>query len=147
MNNYYVYVKNCANFLKDRISRLKDQLNESRKRLESSRIMAITNDIVDVIANGILRCANALTRMIIIAIILNVVASFCPELPEKIPTVYGFFNGSLDIVEFLYKNAIGGLNAIFTGGISGLVEFGNQSINEFGNLLAQAANWFSKIHF
>lgn len=103
---------------------------------------------IDILAWLLNWIAGFFTRMIVIAIIMNVIANaFWPELPEKIPTVYQFFNGSLVLIEWVYKNALGGLYAIFSGGLSGVRQFGAESEMELGKLIETMVHWFSGIHF
>ena len=82
---------------------------------------------------------------IIVAIILNVIAKyFWPELPTKIPTVYGFFNGFLTVTEFFYKTALGGIAAIFNGTFG---EFSNGVGMEIKEMWNAFCTWMSSIHF
>lgn len=91
------------------------------------------------------RLGHAILRGLVIAIILNVIANtFWPELPETIPTVYGFFNGFLTVAEFLYKTALAGLYALFHGTF---FEFGNSMMSEIGEMWNTFCAWISTIAF
>ena len=82
---------------------------------------------------------------IVVAIILNVITKhFWPELPTKIPTVYGFFNGFLTLAEFFYKTALGGIAALFTGTFS---EFSLGVRAEILEMWNAFCTWMSSIHF
>ena len=82
---------------------------------------------------------------IVVAIILNVITKhFWPELPTKIPTVYGFFNGFLTLAEFFYKTALGGIAALFTGTFSEFSLGVRAEIQEMWNAFC---TWMSSIHF
>ena len=92
---------------------------------------------------------NALSKSllfgIVVAIILNVITNrFWPELPTKIPTVYGFFNGFLTLAEFVYKTALGGIAAIFNGTLS---EFSLGVSNEIKEMWNAFCTWMSSIKF
>ncbi len=82
---------------------------------------------------------------IVVAIILNVITKhFWPELPTKIPTVYGFFNGFLTLTEFFYKTALGGIAAIFNGTFSEFSLGVGAEIKEMWNAFC---TWMSSIKF
>lgn len=50
------------------------------------------------------------------AVLLLVVAYFVPDLPERMPTVYGLVDLVVSFSEWLFKVAFGGIYALFTGG-------------------------------
>lgn len=82
---------------------------------------------------------------IVVAIILNVITKhFWPELPTKIPTVYGFFNGFLTLAEFVYKTALGGIASIFNGTFSEFSLGVGAEIKEMWNAFC---TWMSSIKF
>lgn len=84
-------------------------------------------------------------RGFVIGILLNVIASyFWPELPETIPTIYGFFNGFVELTEFLYKVALGGIAALFNGTF---IEFGDTVMVEISELWNAFTTWISAISF
>ena len=101
------------------------------------------------ILNWIDELPNALgrgcLRGLIIGIALNIIASyFWPELPETIPTIYEFFNGFVTFTEFMYKAALGGIAALFSGNF---MEFGNTMMVELGELWNAFTAWISAISF
>ncbi len=94
----------------------------------------------DRLSRGIVRCA-------VIGLILNViVAYFYPELPEKIPVIYGWYDGWLQFVEFTFKAALGYINA-FSHGTDEALKFLGELSNECQNGWMQFVNWLSTIHF
>lgn len=135
------------------IERIRDFWNEADdalRRWERQHATGLRriDAAIDILAWLLNWMVDFFARMIVIAIVMNVIANaFWPELPEKIPTLYQFFNGSLVFVEWVYKNALGGLYAIFSGGLSGLLQFGAESERELGNLIEMMLHWFSEIHF
>ena len=91
------------------------------------------------------RLSRGLLRGLIIAFVLNIIAHYCwPELPETIPTIYGFFNGFLTVGEFLYKAALGGIASIFNGTF---FEFGDTMMVELGEMWSSFCTWISSIGF
>lgn len=92
----------------------------------------------DRIGTGIIRC-------MIIGLILNVVAkNFYPELTERFPIIYGWFDGCMQLGEFAVKSALGWLYALFHGEGS---NFYHEISTNFEELLNQFATWLSMIHF
>lgn len=91
------------------------------------------------------RLARGTFRMMAIGVILNVVASyFYPAFPEKFPILYAWFNGWLQLGEFLFKVGLGSLYSIFTGNFGEFwVEYG-EALKE---LVAQFTQWLATIHF
>ena len=91
------------------------------------------------------RLSRGLLRGLIIAFILNIIAHYCwTDLPETIPTIYGFFNGFLTVGEFLYKSALGGIASIFNGTF---FEFGDAMMVEIGEMWSSFCTWISSIGF
>lgn len=92
----------------------------------------------DRIGTGIIRC-------MIIGLILNIVAkNFYPELTERFPIIYGWFDGCMQLGEFAVKSALGWLYALFHGEGS---NFYHEISTNFEELLNQFATWLSMIHF
>ena len=89
--------------------------------------------------------SRGLLRGLIIAIVLNILANyFWTDLPDTIPTIYGFFNGFLTVGEFLYKSALGGIASIFNGTF---FEFGDAMMVELGEMWQSFCTWISSIGF
>ena len=97
------------------------------------------------LGRGFNRLARNITRLMIIGVILNIVASyFYPEFPERFTIIYGWFDGWLQFGEFAVKAALGGIYSLFTGQWS---EFWAEYNEAFQELLQQFTNWLSNIHF
>ena len=97
------------------------------------------------ILDGIDVICNNITRLMVIGIILNIVSShFYPEFAERFPTLYGWFDGWLQLGEFAIKAALGAINAVFTGTWS---EFYTSCNVAFQEMWAQFLNWVSQISF
>lgn len=86
-----------------------------------------------------------ITRYIVIGIILNIVAAyFYPELPKRIPIIFGWFDGWMQFGEFAVKLALGFINAFFHGNA---IEFFGDVGEQFQVMWTQFVNWLSTIHF
>lgn len=93
---------------------------------------------------GFDRLSRNITRLIVIGVLVNIVASLYPEFPERFPVIYGWFDGWLQFGEFLFKVALGSLYAIFTGNFGEFwVEYG-EALKELAH---QFTNWMATIHF
>lgn len=117
----------------------------SQKLSENEKLKSVTTAIntwLDTLPGLIAHC---LTRCIITAIVLNVIAAyFWPELPETIPTVYEFFNGFLTFSEWVYKAALGGIASLFNGTF---FEFGKSMMAELADMWNAFWTWASAIRF
>lgn len=81
----------------------------------------------------------------IIGIVFNVIDNyFWPDLSEAIPTIFGFFNGFITFMEFIYKVAFGFIGSLFNGNF---IEFNKSVWAEFGEMLGAFWNWISSISF
>lgn len=55
-------------------------------------------------------------RMALIGIVMHIIAAyFWPEMPDKIPTIYSWFDGWLQFAEFSYRCTLKGVYSLFTG--------------------------------
>ena len=91
------------------------------------------------------RLIKGIVTGFIIGIAFNVIDNyFWPDLSEAIPTIFGFFNGFVTIMEFMYKVAFGFIASIFNGNFS---EFNNSVWAEFGEMLVAFWKWISSISF
>lgn len=107
-------------------------------------LMPLSN-IASAIAKFAELIGNAIFRGIVIGIILNVVAAyFYPELPERIPVIFGFYDGFMQFGEFAVKYALGFVNAFFNGNA---IEFYGEINTQFQAMWIQFLNWLSTIHF
>ena len=91
------------------------------------------------------RIAGNIGRLILMGVIINVIASyFYPEFPERFPTIYGWFDGWLQLGELALKAGIGGTYAFFTGNFGEFWAEYSKAVNE---AIQQFYNWLSLIHF
>lgn len=131
---------NIGNYLSNAKTKLASHAVEAKATLKKigTAVLAWTDKLPGRLSRGLLRA-------LIIAIVLNVIARFFwPELPETIPTIYGFFNGFLTVGEFLYKTALGGIASIFNGTF---FEFSNTMMAEIGEMWSAFCTWISAITF
>lgn len=97
------------------------------------------------IPKWIKRLARGIVTGFTIGLALNVIDNyFWPDLSEAIPTIFGFFNGFVTFMEFVYKAFFGGLASIFNGNF---LEFNKSVWAEFGEMLVALWNWMSSISF
>lgn len=128
------------NWLMTQINAIRTWWNNNHTNIEQNVEQGIRN-----LAQGLDRLARNITRLMIIGMILNVVASyFYPELPERFPTIYAWFDGWLQLGEFTLKAAIDGIYSLFTGHWG---EFWTEYDEAFRELLQQFTNWLSTLHF
>lgn len=90
------------------------------------------------------RLGRLITLSIIFGILLNVAIYFWPQLPEKIPTIYGFYNGVLELVEFSLKTVFGLFASLFNGTF---FEFSENMFTEIGELWNAFWSWCSSLTF
>lgn len=89
------------------------------------------------------RLGRNIARMAVIGILLHIVASyFWPELPDQIPTIYGWFDGWMRFAEFAYRCALKGVFSIFTGNFP---EFMNQYGSELSMMWQQFLDWLQNL--
>lgn len=94
------------------------------------------------------RIFGFLVRLTVMAIILNAIASsFWPELPDKMPVIYGFCNGGLQAIEYCYRLTFGFLGKLFSGDFEALREHFTQAGPEMTRLLGQVVDWMASLHF
>ena len=97
---------------------------------------------MDRVARGFEHIGAMLVRAIIIGIILNIIAGhFWTELPEKMPTMYAFWNGALELGEFMYRNGFRAIVALFTE--TTILEVGEVTIAEWNELFQQFTSWIT----
>ena len=89
-------------------------------------------------------CLEALKNLAIIGVIVNIISSVYPEFPNRFPTIYGWFDGWLQLVELAVKAALGFLYSLFTGNIK---DFWGEYTAAFHLQLQNFLNWMSLIRF
>lgn len=102
------------------------------------------NKIIPALDRGITRIGNNIVRLAAIGIILNLVSVFYPELPERFPVIYDWFDGWLQLCEFALKGSLGFIYSLFTGDV---VEFWAEYTDAFKTLWQQFVDWLSSLHF
>lgn len=81
-------------------------------------------------------------RMALIGILMHVAAYFWPEMPEKIPTIYGWFDGWLQFAEYFYRCALKGMYSLFTGNFP---EFMQQYSTELQEMWHMFLDWLQSL--
>lgn len=90
------------------------------------------------------RIAENIGRLILMGVIVNIIASYYPEFPERFPTIYGWFDGWLQLGELALKAGLGSIYSFFTGSFG---EFWVEYKNAVNEAIRQFYNWLSLIHF
>lgn len=90
------------------------------------------------------RLLKAFSRMAVTGIILNVIAGFYPEFPTRFPVIYGWYDGCLQLTEFLFRAVIDFFYSLFTGQFFG---YGPKFASQFWELLQQFQNWLQSVIF
>ena len=91
------------------------------------------------------RIALSVIRLMIIGVLVNIIASyFYPEFSSRFPVIYGWFDGWLQLGEFIYKTALGGIYSLFTGNFN---EFTIEVSANLHELWLQFIEWLSQISF
>ena len=94
---------------------------------------------------GFDRISHNITRFMVIGVILNIVVSkLYPEFSQRFPVIYGWFDGWLQLGEFVLKGALGGIYSFFTGNFN---EFWTKYDLAFQELLHQFSSWLSTLSF
>lgn len=128
------------NWLLAQINRIRTWWSNNHEQVEENVEQGVRRLI-----RGFDRVARNITRLMIIGVILNVVASyFYPDFPERFPVIYGWYAGWLQFGEFAVKAGLNGIYSFFTGHRS---EFWNEYNEAFQELLQQFTNWLNTIHF
>lgn len=91
------------------------------------------------------RLAKGIVIGLVIGIIFNVIDhSFWPDLSERMPVLFEFFNGFITFIEFIYKVTFSYLPSLFNGNFFEVA----QSVNEeFFEMLKGFWSWMSSITF
>ena len=121
-------VNNIRNWWNTNRQQIRQDLRDSFRRLDR---------FFDRLSRGIL-------RMMVVSLVLKVASYFCPELPKRIPTIYGWCDGFLQFGEFALRTVLGSLYSLFTGNFK---EFWSEYNEAFKELLQQLTTWLSTIRF
>lgn len=90
------------------------------------------------------RFARNFTRLVIFGIILNVISIFCPELSEKYPTIFAWYDGFIQVEEFVLKTTLMGIYSLFNGTWNECHANANEALME---LWQQFVNWLSSLQY
>ena len=82
--------------------------------------------------------------LVFIGIILNVIIVINPEFSKRFPTIYGWFDGWLQLEEFALKSVLGGFYSLFTGNWHNFWIECREVINM---LIKQFITWLSTLSF
>lgn len=130
----YLYTR-CAN----------KRAQQAKKDAKKTKVKNIASNFWKRLRTFPDRLANAIVLGAVTAIVLNVIAKFFwPELPEKIPTIYEFFDGFMAVGEFFFKTAIGGIASIFNGTF---LEFCDSITAEMHEMWKAFCSWVLSIKF
>lgn len=129
------------------LNRIRAMLNDMENRINNW--LRLNQDDINRTSRRITRRLDRITdnfiRMMIIGLILNVVASsFYPELPERFPTIFGWFDGFLQLGEFALKVGLKVIYALFTGHLG---EFWDEYKDAFDSMWHQFCDWLANISF
>lgn len=89
------------------------------------------------------RFENNIARLAAVGFLLCIVGHFCPELPERYPAIFGWFQGWLRFVEVAYEFTLRFIYTIISG--ESLVEFYTESQNITRQLIDEFVIWLSTL--
>ncbi len=81
------------------------------------------------------RVARFIWLMAAVGLLLNVVATYVPEFTERFPVLYAWFDGWLQVAEFVVRTGVTAINALFTG-------HWMRTASEFSGALAEGVSQF-----
>ncbi len=99
---------------------------------------------LDELGKTCFKLAKILVTSVFIGILLNVASYFFPELPEKIPTIYAFYNGCIVLGEFSVKLSLRFIYLTLTGNQD---SWFNEASLAWGDIWKQFIEWLSHIRF
>ncbi len=106
--------------------------------------------VFDSIDNAIVSFAKAMKFNLVLALIAMLVVKFCPNIADKCPVLFEFFEGILIFYEFLFRAAFSGLKALFqlfTLNIPAAGDTLSAVFAEAGRLLTELFQWIQTITF
>lgn len=99
------------------------------------------------ICTGFKSLCNTFTRLVFIAFLINVIGQYCPEVATKFPVIFQFYNGVLEVFNFMLITSLKGLKTLCSFNLSEIIAFPFEVIQNFIALLSQFLNWISNITF
>ena len=131
--------------MREMFNNLRNWWRRNRRYVEASarRTFYTLVDVFDSIIGFIDFLVGRVLRIIFIGILLNVmVSTVYPEFAERFPAIYGFYDGFIQLGEFLVTYGFKALHAIFTGHWG---EF--DGIGIIQTEFHQFVNWIQNLHF
>lgn len=136
-------VENVTKVGEDPVKWLEKEVNKIKAWFTTKSQKITLEDLCQRLEKAIVRFARLVGKMFIMGIILNIIASsFWPELPEKCPVIFGWFNGWVQLVEFLYETLLKGIYAFFTGEFA---EFRQEVVQTGSELFNQFLSWLASL--
>ena len=128
------------NWFMTQINRIRTWWKNNHTTIENNVIEGIRK-----IGKGVIKIFQNIDKLIIIGVIINVISNyFYPEFSTRFPIIYEWFDGWLQLGEFLLKAGLRGIYALFTGNFS---EFWAEFIIFVKEAFHQFLNWLSLINF
>lgn len=130
-------MEKIMNWLKKRIEVIRTNCKQDKQKPKKPNKKTI--------AKVLTRISRNITILITIGIILNVINSyFCPELSEKFPAIYGWFDGWAQFGNFVFTVAFKGIYSLLTGH---LAEFRTEYTEACKDLFQQFVSWINTLQF
>lgn len=123
------------------LQQIRDALNQAmnRPRTEAEERF---DRFIDWVTRFCDRLGTALFRLLILGLILTVVGEAFPEVREKFPTIFAFYEGGAHLVEWLVNYSFRGIYAFFTGHF---MEVTHDFYEELGELIKTFTTWISQL--
>lgn len=90
--------------------------------------------------------SRAIANIVLLGILLNVVAHYCPEIAEKFPTIFALYDGMLQGVEFLCKFSLRLLSTLWLDE-GKIAAFWSESWTAGKELIEHALSWISTLTY
>ena len=131
-------------------AKLKELINRNEqlsKLAEYSKDHSLNYSLLFNISTSFKSLCNTFTRLVFIAFLINVIGQYCPEVATKFPVIFQFYNGVLEVFNFMLITSLKGLKTLCSFNLSEIITFPFEVIQNFIALLSQFLNWISNITF
>lgn len=131
-------------------AKLKELINRNEqlsKLAEYSKDHSLNYSLLFNICTSFKSLCNTFTRLVFIAFLINVIGQYCPEVATKFPVIFQFYNGVLEVFNFMLITSLKGLKTLCSFNLSEIITFPFEVIQNFIALLSQFLNWISNITF
>jgi len=136
-------MKATKDIVRDDMEILKNGVREGFKAVKKLTDWQQVDRVFDSIEVFAVRFGMNVGRMALIGIVMHIIAAyFWPEMPEKIPTIYSWFDGWLTFAEYFYRCALKGLYSLFTGNFP---TFMKQYSEELRQMWQMFVDWLQSI--